>query len=147
MKARKRAQRLGDELLPAEAELAAAARRFVTIDGPTVEADLDLYEQALFAFDAEAAARQGHHASTSSRLTFGIRGARLSSASRRCGPGWKELNPAGICGGRRWQIRDSARRPAAAKGSASVRAAIILRDRSGCRYMRPTPKGSIVPVN
>jgi hypothetical protein len=108
---RERPPRLDDELLVAEAELAAAGWRFVTIDGLTVESetDLDLYEEALFAFDAAAGSRQSCHASSSSRLTFGIRGADAQERVKALRARLEELNPPGICGGRRWQIRDGGR--------------------------------------
>jgi hypothetical protein len=108
--ARQRAQRTADELLIAEAEMAAAGWRFITVDGLTVEseADLDLYEQVLSAFDEAASGRQGRHASTSSRLTLGIRGEdaedRIMAQARLA-----ELNPPGAWGASRWEVRDGLR--------------------------------------
>lgn len=70
------AAQLHDELLVAEAAQLAAGWRFVITDGIAIECadDLELYERVLFAFHEAARSRENRHASTSSRLTLGIRG-------------------------------------------------------------------------
>jgi hypothetical protein len=111
--ARQYAQQLQDQLLVAEAAQLAAGWRFVTIDGIAVgcEEDLELYEQVLFAFDEVARGRESRHASTSSRLTLGIRG---EDADQRIAGLWgciDALNPRDPWSGRRWEVRDDAADP------------------------------------
>jgi len=98
-------------LLVAEAETAAAGWRFVTVGGLETdsEADLGRYEQVLDAFDAAAGGRHCCLFSISSRLTFGICGADAEQRITWLRARLEELNPAGLSGDPRWEIRDSAR--------------------------------------
>ena len=109
--ARRHAQGLQDELLAAEAEQLATGWRFVTIDGLTIdcEADLERYEQVLSAFDEAAAGCERRHASTSSRLTLGIRGAGAGQRIAALRARLDALNPPGVWSACRWEIRDGAR--------------------------------------
>ena len=83
----------------AEAEQAALGWMYLTIEGIDIgsEDDLERYLRALDAFDKAAAGRESRYYSSSSCLTFGIRGkaarqtARADDAlrgSRCCTPGW-----------------------------------------------------------
>jgi len=97
--ARKRARRLDQDLLVAEAEQAARGWMYLTVEGIDIESepDLERYMRALDAFGEVAIGREGRYRSTASRLTFGIRGepaGRLpavrmpASGSRCCTPAW-----------------------------------------------------------
>ena len=74
--ARELARGLVRRLLVAEAEQAAAGWAYLTVDGCVIEseADLERYQQLLEAFDQAAAGRQSRYYSSSSGLTFAIRG-------------------------------------------------------------------------
>ena len=98
--ARQRARRLEQDLLVAEAEQAALGWMYLTVEGIDIESepDLERYLRALDAFDKAAAGRESRYYSSSSCLTFGIRGKAagqiprasrmLSGGSRCCTPGW-----------------------------------------------------------
>jgi hypothetical protein len=109
--ARRPLRRLQDELLVAEAAQLAAGWRFVTIEGIAIEceADLELYEQVLFAFDEAARGRENRYASMSDRLTLGIRGADADQRIAALRARLAGLNPTDPWSGRRWEIRDGAR--------------------------------------
>ena len=102
--ARRRARRLEQDLLVAEAEQAALGWMYLTVEG-------------LDAFGEVAAGRQCRYCRTSSCLTFGIRGeaagqtTRVEDASERIAvlhARLDALNPQGLFGAR-WDIRDGAR--------------------------------------
>ena len=82
--ARRRACRLEQDLLVAEAEQAALGWMYLTVEGIDIESEpgLERYLRALDAFGEVAAGRQGRYCSTSSRLTFGIRGEAAGQATR-----------------------------------------------------------------
>ena len=117
--ARRLARRLEQDLLVAEAEQAALGWMYLTAEGIDIESEPDLkrYLRALDAFGEVAAGRQCRYRSTSSCLTFGIRGkaagqtARADNALRRIAvlhARLDALNPQGLFGAR-WDIRDGAR--------------------------------------
>ena len=117
--ARRRACRLEQDLLVAEAEQAALGWMYLTAEGIDIESEpgLERYLRALDAFGEVAAARQCRYRSTSSRLTFGMRGeaagqtTRGEDASARIAvlhARLDALNPQGLLGAR-WDIRDGAR--------------------------------------
>ena len=116
--ARQRA-RLEQDLLVAEAEQAALGWMYLTVEGIVIESepDLERYLRALDAFDKAAAGRESRYYSSSSCLTFGIRGeaagktTRADDALRRIAvlhARLDALNPQGLFGAR-WDIRDGAR--------------------------------------
>jgi hypothetical protein len=117
--ARKRALRLEQDLLVAEAEQAALGWMYLTVEGIDIDSEpgLERYLRALDAFGEVAAGREGGYCSTSCCLTFGIRGEAAGQTSR--GEDASEriavlharldaLNPSGLSGAR-WDIRDGAR--------------------------------------
>ena len=117
--ARRRARRLEQDLLVAEAEQAALGWMYLTVEGIDIESEPDLehYLRALDAFGEVAAGRQCRYCSTSSRLTFGIQGeaagqtTRGEDASDRIAvlhARLDALNPQGLFGAQ-WDIRDGAR--------------------------------------
>jgi hypothetical protein len=117
--ARRRARRMEQDLLVAEAEQAAFGWMYLTVEGIDIESepDLERYLRALDAFGEVAAGRQCRYRSTSSCLTFGIRGeaagqtTRGEDASERIAvlhARLDALNPSGLFGAR-WDIRDGAR--------------------------------------
>ena len=117
--ARQRARRMERDLLVAEAEQAALGWTYLTVEGSDIESepDLERYLQALVAFGEVAAGRECRYCSTSSRLTFGIRGeaagqrTRGEDASARIAvlhARLDALNPSGLFGAQ-WDIRDGAR--------------------------------------
>jgi hypothetical protein len=109
--ARQHARQLQEQLLNTEAAHLAAGWRFVTVDGLAIESetDLDRYEQALSAFDEAAAGHQSRHMSSSSRVTFGIRGDDAEQQIAVLRARLEKLNPPGPWGPRRWEIRVGAR--------------------------------------
>ena len=117
--ARRRARRLEQDLLVAEAEQAALGWMYLTAEGIDIESEpgLERYLRALDAFGEVAAGRQCRYRSTSSCLTFGIRGeaaggtTRGEDASERIAvlhARLDALNPQGLFGPQ-WDIRDGAR--------------------------------------
>ncbi len=117
--ARQRARWLEQDLLVAEAEQAALGWMYLTVEGIDIESEdvLERYLRALDAFDKAAAGRESRYYSSSSCLTFGIRGkaagqtARADDALRRIAvlhARLDALNPQGLSGAR-WDIRDGAR--------------------------------------
>ena len=117
--ARQRARRLEQDLLVAEAEQAALGWMYLTVEGIDIESepDLERYLRALDAFGEVAAGRQCRYCSTSSRLTFGIRGEAAGQSTRGEDASARiavlharldALNPQGLFGAR-WDIRDGAR--------------------------------------
>ena len=117
--ARQRARRLEQDLLVAEAEQAALGWMYLTVEGIVVESepDLERYLRALDAFGAVAAGRECRYCSTSSCLTFGIRGEAAGESTRGEDASARiavlharldALNPLGLFGAR-WDIRDGAR--------------------------------------
>ena len=117
--ARRLARRLEQDLLVAEAEQAALGWMYLTAEGIDIgsEDDLERYLRTLDAFDKAAAGRESRYYSSSSCLTFGIRGkaagqtARADDALRRIAvlhARLDALNPQGLFGAR-WDIRDGAR--------------------------------------
>ena len=111
--ARQHARRLDDELVVAEAAYLAAGWRFLTSEGLTVdcEADLETCNEVLCAFDEAAAGREHRSATTSSRLTPGIRGADAEQRIAALRARLAALNPPDAWSPpvRRWEIRDGAR--------------------------------------
>lgn len=117
--ARELARELDRRLLVAEAEQAAAGWAYLTVDGCVIEseADLERYQQLLEAFDTAAAGRESRYYSSSSCLTFAIRGeacgetARADDALRRMAILHARLDVLNPCGmfGPQWDIRDGAR--------------------------------------
>jgi hypothetical protein len=116
--ARQRA-RLEQDLLVAEAEQAALGWMYLTVEGIVIdsEPDLERYLQALDAFGEVAAGQECRYCSTSSRLTFGIRGEAAGQTTRGEDAGARiavlharldALNSRGLFGAR-WDIRDGAR--------------------------------------
>jgi hypothetical protein len=113
------ARELDRRLLVAEAEQAAAGWVYLTVHGCVIgsDADLERYHQLLEAFDAAAAGRESRHYSSSSGLTFGIRGqargqaTRVEDALRRIAILHARLDMLNPCGmfGPHWDIRDGAR--------------------------------------
>ena len=117
--ARQRARRREQDLLVAEAEQAALGWTYLTVEGIDIESEpgLERYLRALDAFDKAAAGRESRYYSSSSCLTFGIRGkaagqtTRADDALRRIAvlhARLDALNPQGLFGAR-WDIRDGAR--------------------------------------
>ena len=117
--ARQRARRLEQDLLVAEAEQAALGWAYLTVEGIDVdsEPDLERYLRALDAFGEVAAGRQCRYRSTSSCLTFGVRGEAAGQSTRGEDASARiavlharldALNPSGLFGPR-WDIRDGAR--------------------------------------
>ena len=82
--ARQRARRLEQDLLVAEAEQAALGWMYLTVEGIDIgsEDDLERYLRALDAFDKAAAGRENRYYSSSSCLTFGIRGEAAGQSTR-----------------------------------------------------------------
>ena len=82
--ARKLARQLDQDLLVAEAEQATLGWAYLTVDGIVIESEpgLERYQQALDAFEEVAAGRQRGYRSTSSCLTFGIRGGAAGESTR-----------------------------------------------------------------
>ena len=83
--ARRLARRLEQDLLVAEAEQAALGWMYLTVEGIDIEsgADLERYLRALDAFGEAAAGRENRYYSSSSCLTFGIRGKAAGQTARR----------------------------------------------------------------
>jgi hypothetical protein len=113
------ARELDRRLLVAEAEQAAAGWAYLTVDGCVIEseADLERYQQLLETFDKAAAGWESRYYSSSSCLTFGIRGkacgetTRADDALRRMAILHARLDVLNPCGmfGPQWDIRDGAR--------------------------------------